>query len=566
MNFINHSEDPGEEEQHSKNTISCPLKLIPQELFRLFSEYLLESGKKKRFPFNDDWRNFLNTSKSYFAELKRQTRYIALSKNSYQFLGDPLFRQSILSLVNDPSLQISCCFQRLGEIGEDYDASLLCNLNQIDIFDCYARSFSLMTNVESLELRTEDYLNDFNCFAQIKKVLSVTIVYEGEEDVNNIPVYDLSCLSPTLESLSLFTKRVSNYDSLTNLHYVEFTGCDSIAEVSCFRGAKTVHFINCTNVTDVSSLANVKELVLISCPGITDVSSLGGVEIMEISTCKNLHDLSPLSTVHTLVISHFPVDFLSTLNQNTVLNLSGFSQDLTSIQFLTGNKHLRELDISNNENIPDISMLQTVEVLDITRCFLITSLIGLSVLKELAMIGVTGIESGFEVLQQLTKLTIGDVGGKNKKRIVEAIEKAPFLFTLNLYDSTLPISSFIQVQRLTLEYCDKIAEFPTTLIQLKTLRIVNCNNLKSFSALLPALQILVIDGSNKLSLLKICDGEPPGNHYAPLKCVKLARCISLKEIQITRRILSFDIRNCQNLKEISGKEFIRQFTDKREQK
>jgi hypothetical protein len=563
--MIDH-DDPVEEEQRLKNTKSCPLRLLPQELFRLLSDFLLGSGNKKVFPFNDDCRNLMNTNKSSFVELKRQTRYIALSKNSHQFLGDPLFRQRIISLVNDPSLQISCCFPELGETGKDYDATLLCNLNKLQISNCRVRSFSPITNVGSLELRTNDYFSDLSCFAQIKKELSINIFFRGDENADDIPIYDLSCLNPTLERLRLSFTRVVNYHVFNNLRLVEFYGCVSITDVSCFQNAESAHFTYCRNVTNVNSLKNVKELVLVGCPGVTDVSSLGGVEVMEIGDCENLHDLSPLSTVHTLSLYRFPVDVLSPLNQNTILNLSGFSPDLTSIQFLSGNKLLRELDLSNNESIQDISMLHTVEVLDITRCFLITSLIGLTALKELDMIGVDRIESGFEVFHQLSKLTIGDAGKKNKKRIVEAIEKAPFLFTLNLYDSTLPISSFVQVQDLTLEYCDKITAFPTTLIQLKSLRLVNCNSLKAFSAVLPALQILVIDGSNKLSLLKISGGEPPNNNYAPLKCVKLARCISLKEIQNTRRILSLDIRNCQNLKEVSGKEFIRSLKDELEQK
>jgi hypothetical protein len=269
----------------------------------------------------------VNTSKAYLAELKRQTRYISLIENSNQFLDDAGFRQRILSLVQDASLQISCNFGALGEVGKHYDSTLLCNLNRVGI-DCNARSFSLITNVEEVDLSMVDqYLRDFKCFAQVKKKLSIEILSVGSEHggESTSPVYDLSCLSPTLESLSLSCDlRVVNYHLLTNLQEVELHRCDSITDVSCFRRARMVRLIGCHNVTNVNSLADVKELILVGCDGVTDVSELGRVEKMEIGNCKNLHDLSALTAVHILRVSSFPENLLVPLKQNTVLNISNF--------------------------------------------------------------------------------------------------------------------------------------------------------------------------------------------------------------------------------------------------
>jgi hypothetical protein len=163
------------------------------------------------------------------------------------------------------------------------------------------------------------------------------------------------------------------------------------------------------------------ELVFQYCDGVADVSELGRVKKMEIRYCRNLHDLSGLSTVHTLAVSLVPENLLPSLNQNTVLNLSYFLTDCYSIQFLEGNKLLRELNISGLKYIQDISMLNTVEVLNISNCCSIRSLTGLTALKELDMTGVDGVESGFEVFQQLTALTIGKV--IRFKRITQCIRK-----------------------------------------------------------------------------------------------------------------------------------------------
>jgi hypothetical protein len=364
------------EMDQQKNTKPCHLRLLSQDLFLLLSDYLLDRGLKTVFQFNDDWRNLMNTEKGFIAEVKRRTRQIDLSTNSYQFLINPLFRQRVLSLVHDPCLQISCCFRVIGKFGEHYDSTVLCNLKRIQIVNCMARSFSLFSNVEALRLATNDYLRDLNCFAQVEKELwiSVNRLPQGEDKV---PTYDLSCLTPTLETLYLSTRRVVNYHFLTNLRSVELNDCDTITDVSCFRNAETVKFTSCFNVTNVNSLTNVKVLVLKECHGVTDVSALGKVEEMEVSNCENLHDLSALSTVHSLTISQFPEGLFASLKQNKVLNFSDiFSKSLTSLRFLSKNNQLRELNICGHKNIRDISMLGTVEVLNITGCNLITNLFG----------------------------------------------------------------------------------------------------------------------------------------------------------------------------------------------
>jgi hypothetical protein len=534
----------------------------------MLSHYLLHRGTKNVFEFNDDWRNLMNTSKAYFTELKRQTRRIDLKRYSCDFLDDPIFRQRLLSLVDDPSLQISCYFRGLGEFGEFFNATLLCNLRRIRIFNCAARSFSLFSNVEAIELDTYDYLSDFNCFAQVKKELSITISNE-EEDESKVPTYDLSCLSPTLETLFLSVKRVVNYHFLTNLRSVEFYGCDSITDVSCFQSAVIAKFTLCPNVTNVNSLVNVKELVLKECDGVTDVSALGRVEKMEISVCDNLINLSGLSTVHSLTISQFPEELFAPLNQNVVLNFCDeFTDSLDSIQFLSTNNRLRELNISGHKNIRDISMLNTVEILNITGCRSITSLTGLTSLKELEMTGVKGIVSGFETFQQLTKLTIGEVNRKEKT--IQSLEKAVSLTSLTLDGSNLSFETLVQVEDLTLQRCNSVIEFPSTLTRLQSLEVEYCKKLESFPSFLPSLTVLIICGCNKLPLLKI-SGEPNNSSTVfnsssvsdslPVNFVSVSHCANLRSVQINRRINSLTVKSCQCLKDVSGKEFVRSFTD-----
>jgi hypothetical protein len=161
MNSNFHYDDDHEEEQKDhgkKNSKSCPLWLLPQELFRFLSDYLLDNGKRKEVNFADDWRCFMNTNKANLAELKKQTQNISLTKNSNQFLVDPLFRQRILTLVDDPSLQISCAFHSLGAIGEHYDANPLSNMKQITVSSCNALSLSMITNVEIVRYTTNHFL------------------------------------------------------------------------------------------------------------------------------------------------------------------------------------------------------------------------------------------------------------------------------------------------------------------------------------------------------------------------------------------------------------------------
>jgi hypothetical protein len=175
------------------------------------------------------------------------------------------------------------------------------------------------------------------------------------------------------------------------------------------------------------------------------------------------------------------------------------------------------------------------------------------------MRGVEDINDGLEVFQQLMKLTVGKVS--SPERIIEALEKAANLSSLTLDDSNLPFETLIQVKDLTLESCfdfqfastlQSFAEFPSTLIQLKSLKIVNCHGLMSFPAFLPSLQNLTIEGADKLPLLQLF-----GEVSSPLlNMVNISRCAILKEIRITRRIDKLVIETCKGLK-ISGKEFVR---------
>jgi hypothetical protein len=139
-----------------------------------------------------------------------------------------------------------------------------------------------------------------------------------------ISLCDLSCLSSTLGSLCLCVPRVVNYHLLTYLREVAFRGCNSIMDVSCFRYAEIVKFFSCRNVSNVNSLKNVKELVLGHCNGATDVSELRTVKKMEIRDCHNIQDLTGLSIVYTLAVANAARNLLFSLNQNTVLDLSGY--------------------------------------------------------------------------------------------------------------------------------------------------------------------------------------------------------------------------------------------------
>jgi hypothetical protein len=108
------------------------------------------------------------------------------------------------------------------------------------------------------------------------------------------------------------------------------------------------------------------------------------------------------------------------------------------------------------------------------------------------------------------------------------------------------------VKSLTLWKCDVLIHFPATLIHLKSLKMMYYQSLVWFPVFLPSLQVLDIVGCNKLPVLKIF-GE---RHCPPVNYVMISRCNALKEIQISRRITSLTIRDCQNLKDISGKEFV----------
>jgi hypothetical protein len=167
------------------------------------------------------------------------------------------------------------------------------------------------------------------------------------------------------------------------------------------------------------------------------------------------------------------------------------------------------------------------------------------------MNGVEEIESGFEVFQQLKKLTIGNVLHINQT--IQALERAPALSCLSLPYPNQPIGSLSQVKNLTIWRSNSLTEFPAAFVHLRSLTVSDCYNLQSFPAFLPSLQRLHIGGANKIAFFKIF-GEP---NTPPLNEVTISYCTRLTEIQITRRITSLEIHGCDNLKEIHGNELVR---------
>jgi hypothetical protein len=504
-------------------SVSC----LPEDILRLLGVYLvpIEDRVQRKFRFNYDWRNFLNTSQKLFREWKKQNQYLNLNKNySKLFLDSPEFHARVLENIEFPGLQLSFDFKfNLEERQKIEGHSLFLHHSEID------------------EIRLETKL-----FTQIELFSHVRKLHLNLE--HPFFIYDLSCLQQVEELICVNMNTVKNYNTLTNLKKAEFHHCDSITDVRCFANLSELVLENCYYVHDVSFLRNVPKISFDSCEMIEDFSDLGNATELTIRNCPRIADISFLSSVFCLTLSDclFPFTDIACLVNVTVLNISSFSGDDIDLSSLKDSS-VRELDISNTF-ASDVTMLHNVVKLNISECLEIKDLSGLKSLKELNMATVSSfdIRSGWETFSQLTSLVLGEVKNHIPK-IIEQLAKAP-LTNLELYMTNKSVSS----------------KFCSVCMKLRKLTITECSEIPTIP-FIPTLGELIIYDSYHEQLLTICGPEAAEISISrppfPLYKVTLEGC-TINGLVTSRLISLLKVRCCPKFMEerISDKNLIKQLS------
>jgi hypothetical protein len=503
----------------------CGLLLLPTEILLFLADYFHTETKYRNkliFPFQFDWRNFMNTNSKYLGKWKRKSQLLQLyDEHSKQFLTSTFFRKRILLSVENPRDQLQLMFQTLDTVKEDAFYKLQ-NLNTVYLegtsfpSDCYF-------DVEEI-LLVGCKINFLLCFSPaVRRVTLDTISPLSEEKA-----LDLSTFQYLQEFALDNDDNITNYHCLDKIMKLSISRCDSITDVSCFKGVTYLDLSNCKNIIDVSSLANVTELNLTECNGITDVSSLGRVHKLNLSSCKNIRDVSALGNVHTLNLNHcLRVTDVSGLHSVYSLSLRSF-QGVD----ISGLKNVVILDLSFSLSVSDISPLENVRVLNLEGCMkVIGDFTRLLKLKELMVLGNFVVQFGVDNLRrQLTKLDLD----------------LPHRIIIEPPNRTVSSFEFIQnltgLKSLCLHSTQSITTIPLTLSHLQTVVLHDLQQLTTVPSI-PSLGKLGIYSCSNLTTLEIPAGDVP----FPLYELTIGYCELLKELSVCRKTARMKVISCDSL-------------------
>jgi Leucine-rich repeat (LRR) protein len=370
---------------------------IPHDLLYFVANFLLAEPEQNKliFKFSRNWRNFMNTSKQYFAGWKHHSQVVTL-QGLYAdiFFTYPRFRErisrSVKNLVEQLEIDYRWSSYEVNEKKQEIDLGNVKGLKRLMIADCAVTNLPYVSEeillrrckispVQDLAPRRfEAYVSQFSCADSvinwIKSIEEVTLTHLDQ---------NYACYAPLTGSIAV---RAS----------------PSITDVTCFQNVKILKFCYCDNITDVSSLGNVYELSLSHCIGVTDVSALGKVYNLDLSGCCYVTDVSALGNVHTLNLRGCSVTDVSALGNVHTLSLDGCD----AVTDLSALKNVKEFSFRSFDG-DDLSDLQNVEKLSIVNAFSVSDISMLKKVKELNIHGISHISS-FHGLTNLRKLEIGE--------------------------------------------------------------------------------------------------------------------------------------------------------------
>lgn len=193
---------------------------------------------------------------------------------------------------------------------------------------------------------------------------------------------------------------IRSVSQLGNVEYLDIAGCSEIKDVSMLGKCKYLDLSNCHKITNVDNLGNVEHLDLSHCDKLTNISKLGNhkylslrgchkirninnlgkVNTLDLSYCENIKNISCLSNVYNLDVSYCPlIEIFKTMNSEIFYGISTNLID-DDMKFL---RNIKKLVIKKCYWISDLSMLNNVEILDISGCKNIKTLPTTSYLKTL---------------------------------------------------------------------------------------------------------------------------------------------------------------------------------------
>ncbi|CAN1264439.1 Disease resistance protein L6 [Linum perenne] len=469
------------------------------------------------------------------------------------------------------------------------DLSQCRNLEWIDLHDCLRMSGeihigNLLNNLKLLsfsETNTTKNLINLDGLESLSHLKTLNL-----EDCLVLEKLPISLVNLTkLQELSIKRCRqlaeVMGLERLEALRSLSMTYCPSITkfpDLSALANLKTLDIRGCTGLTEVLVIPRLESLTKLHMSGCSSVEefmgikNLGLLEDLKMSNCTlitKLPDLSALTNLETLDISRCTglteVMGFGRLESLTELNMSGCSgcTGLTEVMEFGRLESLTELNMSgcsSVEELPDLSGLRNVVMLDISVCNQLKELTGirnLELLDHLNMRNCTSIKklpdlSGFANLKTL------DISGCVQLAEVSGIERLGSLKRLNMSDCSsveeLPdLSCLLNIVSLDISKCNQLKEVMgiKSLELLEDLVMTNCTSIKKLPDLSGCKKLWCLNISGCVQLAEVSGIE----RLESLKYLNMSGCSSVEELPDLSglgKIESLDISECNQLKEVTG--------------
>ncbi|CAN1264434.1 Disease resistance protein L6 [Linum perenne] len=439
------------------------------------------------------------------------------------------------------------------------------SLNQLSLSSSRVLNLSELKDLEELCFDYCDELQYLGGLWKLSKLRKLQLKYlsscnsllvEGD-DPSSLNFLEIS----DLESLPNF----ANLNNLTELTLSRFQmpEIQGLGDLIMLQTLKIPYALNLINLDGLESLSHLKTLNLEDCLVLEKLPislvNLTKLQELSIKRCRQLAEVMGLERLEANIVR------LDTSECNQLKEVRGIeSLELLEYLFMTNCTSIKKLPdlyvLTNLEELPDLSGLRNVVMLDISVCNQLKELTGirnLELLDHLNMRNCTSIKK-LPDLSGCKKLRWLDIRGCAQLAEVSGIERLELLNELNISGCSsveeLPnLPGSRNIFSLDISECNQLKEFTgvKNLEQLKDLKMRNCTLITKLPDLSVLANLKTLDISGCVQLAEVSGIERLGS----LKRLNMSDCSSVEELpdlSCLLNIVSLDISKCNQLKEVMG--------------
>ncbi len=501
---------------------NMPIENLPNHIFFLIRDFVFDptsfdySVNRPSLVLNysdpSSWRNFVNTNKGKFFEIKRLTAYYNLNDQRSREVLQLATNTSIFSAIQRAKSTSTLAIERLKvlslqDVGKQFEFSLTSNLQ---ILPDTLKNIHFPIENLTLNLQLNSGVNLFGGFT-------------GGAEPNEISFVNL----PSLKNLRILRENGDRTKTITLIFptsmRLESFYCEipcifsDLSAMKCFLSARMVKMPLKDPSMDISALGGVARLDL-SYSSIKDVSSLRHVHTLNLQGCSEVVDVSMLGEVYDLNISECP----------RILSINGLGKvKKLSVKGLTSLQDGLPLDAEAREVITDPITYQLAGISELNDH---KKRVGIRApARNLNPFGgpSTDLIQHFKIPFTHVSVLNHDLRNYSDLTGIEDL-----VLTRSILPPDFPTAFFPQLKRLLLLECEGIDRLVFDLMpNLKVLKIDRCVDLKNVTVE-HEMDELVLFADAKIVNLTI---------RAPLKLLNVNRTTALEMIDVRAPVSRFEI-------------------------